>query len=129
MTRMLINVLIYLASAALGLWVASLLVDDVHLSASGFIITIVVFALAQWLLTPLIRKLTQKYANAFIGGVGLISTLVSLLVASLPSNGLKITGGVGPWILATLIVWLVTAIAALVLPRVFVKDRPEKVRS
>jgi hypothetical protein len=123
MVVFLIRTAIYLASAALGLWVASLLVDDVHLSVGGFLLALAVFLVAQWILSPLIIKLTRKYANAFIGGVGLVSTFLALLIASLVGDGLSITGGAGPWILATLIVWLVSAIATLVLPLIFLRNR------
>ncbi|PJI93604.1 phage holin family protein [Luteimicrobium subarcticum] len=124
MVVFLIRTGIYLASAALGIWVASLLLDDMHLKAAGFIIAVVVYALAQWILTPFIMKMTRRYANAFIGGVGLVSAFVGLLLASLIGDGLTIDG-VSTWILATLIVWLVTALATLVLPLIFLRNRVE----
>ncbi|ACQ79210.1 conserved hypothetical protein [Beutenbergia cavernae DSM 12333] len=123
MVVFLIRSAIFLGSAALGLWVASLLIEDVHLTASGFIVAVVVFALAQWILTPFVLKMTRQYANAFIGGVGLVSTFLCLWIASLIGSGLEITGGVVTWILATLVVWLVTAIATLVLPLIFLRNR------
>lgn len=129
MVVFLIRTGIYLASAALGIWVASLLIDDMHLTVSGFVLAVVIFALAQWILTPFIMKMTRRYANAFIGGIGLVSTFVALLLASLIGDGLSITGGVVPWILATLVVWLVTALATLVLPLIFLRNRVEEKRS
>jgi hypothetical protein len=123
MVVFLIRTGIYLASAALGLFVSYLLVDDVHLTVGGFVVALIIFTLAQWILTPLILRGTRRYANAFLGGVGLVSTFVALLLASIFSDGLSITGGVGPWVLATLIVWLVSAIATLVLPLIFLRNR------
>ncbi|GMA24072.1 membrane protein [Luteimicrobium album] len=123
MVVFLIRTGIFLGSAALGLWVASLLIDDVHLTVGGFLLAVVVYCLVQWILTPFILKMTRRYANAFIGGVGLVSAFLGLLLASLIGDGLSITGGVVPWILATLVVWLVTAIATLVLPLIFLRNR------
>ncbi|MFC8734524.1 hypothetical protein ACFT5B_18875 [Luteimicrobium sp. NPDC057192] len=125
MVVFLIRTAIFLGSAALGLWVASLLIDDVHLTVSGFLIAVIVYSLAQWILTPFIMKMTRRYANAFIGGVGLVSAFVGLALASVIGDGLSITGGVVPWILATLVVWLVTAVATLVLPLIFLRNRRE----
>ncbi|GAA4839937.1 phage holin family protein [Luteimicrobium xylanilyticum] len=126
MVVFLIRTGIFLGSAALGLWVASLLIDDVHLSVGGFILAVVVYCLVQWILTPFILKMTRRYANAFIGGVGLVSAFLGLLIASLIGDGLSITGGVVPWVLATLVVWLVTAIASLVLPLIFLRNRRQE---
>ncbi|HEY0117632.1 MAG TPA: hypothetical protein VGC04_02505 [Cellulomonas sp.] len=121
MIRFLWRVVIFLASAALGLWVASLLLDDVHLHAGGFVVAVVVFAVVQSVLAPFIAKLVQQYARAFLGGVGLLATLVALIVSTLVSDGLEIDG-LRTWLLATLVVWVVTAIATTLLP-VFVAKR------
>lgn len=122
MIRFLIRVLIFVASAALGLWVASLLLDDFEITVTGFVTAVVIFAIAQSILTPFILKMSMRYASAFTGGVGLISTFVALLIATLVSDGLAITG-VSTWVIGTLVVWLVTAIATLVLPLWWLKER------
>jgi uncharacterized membrane protein YvlD (DUF360 family) len=107
-----------LGAACVGLIVAALLLDGVSLTWEGFLITVVVFAIAQSLLSPLILKLVTHNAPAFLGGIGIVSTLVSLIIASLFANGIKING-IGTWILATLIIWFITAIASFVLARFF----------
>ncbi|WP_062137092.1 phage holin family protein [Demequina aestuarii] len=122
MIRFLIRVLIFVASAALGLWVASLLLEDFEITVSGFVTAVVVFAIAQSILSPFILKMSMRYANAFTGGVGLVSTFVALLIATLVGDGLEITG-VTTWVIGTLIVWLVTAIATLLLPLWWLKER------
>ncbi len=117
-----------LGAACVGLVVAALLLKGVSLTWEGFLITVVVFALAQSLLSPLIVKLVTHNAPAFLGGIGIVSTLVSLIIASLFANGIKIDG-IGTWILATLIIWFITAIASFVLARFFLpavrKPRPK----
>ncbi|MBD5787795.1 phage holin family protein [Cellulosimicrobium terreum] len=127
MVRLIIRLLILLASAALGLLVASWIIDGVEVTASGFIIVIVVFTIAQAILSPFIAKTAARYAPAFLGGIGLVSTFVALLVASLIGDGLVISGVVS-WILATLVVWLVTALATFLLPMFFLKEKAEERR-
>ncbi|WP_093184041.1 phage holin family protein [Sanguibacter gelidistatuariae] len=122
MVRFLIRAVIFLVSAALGLLVASWILDDVTVNATGFTVAVVIFAVAQSVLSPFIAKMTARNAPAFLGGIGLVSTYVALLIASLVSDGLEITG-VQTWILATLIVWLVTALATLFLPMIFIRKK------
>ena len=125
MVRLLIRTVIFLGSAALGLGVASLVLDGFTLTWQGFLVTVLVFATAQTILSPFIAKLTARNAPAFLGGVGLVSTFVALLVASVVANGLVITGW-QTWILATLVVWLVTAVATVTLPLLFLRKAVQK---
>ena len=124
----LIRAVIFLVSAALGLLVASWVLDDVTVSSTGFAVAVVVFAVAQSVLSPFIAKMTARNAPAFLGGIGLLSTYVALLIASLVSDGLEISG-VQTWILATLIVWLVTALATFLLPMVFLRNKVDERRT
>lgn len=119
----LIRVAIFLGSAALGLWVTSLVVDGFSLSAAGFATAVVVFTVAQAILAPFIALMTRKYASAFLGGVGLVSTYVALLVAMVLTDGVEVTGGATTWIAAVVLVWLVTALATLLLPIAFLRKR------
>lgn len=125
MTRFLLRIAVFLGSAALGLLAAHLLLEDFTLSLSGFLAAVILFALAQSLLAPLTESMARKHAPALLGGIGVISTFVALLVATLFAGGLSISG-ISTWILATLIVWLVTALAAWFLPKVLLKDRDTK---
>ncbi len=120
MIRLLLRTVIFLGSAAVGLLVASWVLDDVRVSTSGFLTAVVVFAVVQSVLTPFIAKVARRNAPAFLGGVGLISTLVALLVAAGLTDGLSISG-VQTWILATLVVWLATALATMLLPIALLK--------
>jgi hypothetical protein len=126
--RLLVRALVFLLSAAVGLLVAASVLDDVEVTASGFIVAVVVFAVLQSVLSPFILKITMRNAPAFTGGIGLISTFVALLVATLVGDGLEISGGIGTWIGATVIVWLVTALATLLIPFLLVKAGVEHAR-
>lgn len=127
MIAFLIRAAIFVVAAALGLLVAAALFDDVEVTAGGFVVTVLVFAILQSVLTPWIASMAQKYARAFMGGVGLVSTFVALLVASLVGDALTIRG-VSGWVLATLVVWLVTALATVLLPVVLLKKRAQGAR-
>lgn len=121
MKRMLVRAALFLGSGAVALVVAWLVLGPgFRLSLRGFITAVVVFSLVQVAVSPLADKLTRRYASSLIGGVGLISTFVALLVATLLSGGLQING-VSTWIAATVIVWLVTALAGVAVPRLFRK--------
>ena len=122
MIRFLLRIAIFLGSSAIGLLVAAWLVPGVSVSAWGFVTAVVIFAVAQAILSPFFLKMASRYASAFLGGIGLVSTLVALILASVLTHGLSIRG-IGSWIAATVVVWLVTAVATVVMPVLFVKKK------
>jgi uncharacterized membrane protein YvlD (DUF360 family) len=125
MVVFLIRAFIFLASAALGLWIASLIVDGFTVTAEGFLIVVVVFAVLQSILTPWFLVMSRKYANALTGAVGLVSTVAALFVATLIGDGLTISGATA-WILGSFIVWIVTMLGTLLLPLILLRNRVEK---
>jgi len=124
---------IFLLSAALGLIVADWVLPGFSIDWTdwwGFVLAVVIFAVLQSVLAPFIMKVTHRHAPAFLGGIGIISTFVSLLIVETFVEGLNIgTPVVLTWILAPLIVWLVTALATWLLPMVFIKKRVEERRA
>lgn len=128
MVRMLISAAIHLLANAIGLLVASLLLDDMEVSGAAFVIAVVIFTLVEVLVEPLFRQMAMKNVQALQGGVALVATFVGLLITSLISDGLEINGAV-TWILATVIVWLAALLAALILPVFLVKEHRENKNS
>jgi uncharacterized membrane protein YvlD (DUF360 family) len=122
MVRFLIRAAIFLGTAALGLLIAWWLLPGFHIDWTGFLVAMLVFAIAQSLLSPLITKLATRHAPEVLGGVGLVSTFLALLLATVIANGLRIDGLL-TWVLATLIVWLVTAVGTWLLSLAFLKRR------
>lgn len=122
MIRFLLRIAVFVGSSAIGLLVAGWLVPGVSLSVWGFVTAVVIFTVAQAILSPFFLKMASRYASAFLGGIGLVSTFAALLLASLLSNGLSIRG-IGSWIAATVVVWLVTALATLVLPMLVLREK------
>jgi hypothetical protein len=126
--RFLISAAIFLASAAIGLLAANAALDDMSVDATSFVIVVVVFAALQGVLQPFIVKMARQYAPPLLGGIGLVTTFVSLLVTSLVTDGLQISG-FDTWVFAALIVWIVTMIATLLLPLIFVKRKVSERRA
>ncbi|HMR49771.1 MAG TPA: phage holin family protein [Arachnia sp.] len=122
MIRMLIRAGISLVSAALGFAVAAWLLDDVHVRPLGFVLAVLIFAAAQLILTPFVFKMARRYAPALLGGIGIISTLVALFIATMfGGEGIQITGGITTWIVASLIIWLVSSLGTWLLPLTLLK--------
>ncbi len=127
MTRTLIKIALAVAGNALGLLAADLVLDDMSLSASGFIVAVLVFTVIALIARPLIGKVARSRAEALEGSSALLSTLVALLLTALITNGLDIDG-IGTWLLATLIVWVVTLLAGVILPIFFLKQSADDKR-
>lgn len=119
----------YLVSAGIGLIVADLALDGFTINWDkwwGFVICIVIFAALQSILSPWIAKLADRYAPVLMGGIGIFSTLVALIVVVLlPIGGLSISG-VAAWLLGAVIVWLITALGSILLPLIFLKRKVAK---
>ena len=121
MRQILFRAVLLLAWWAIGLLVAAWVIPGVSLSASGFIVAVVLFSAAQATLSLLIVKLPRAYASLLLGGTGLALTLVALILASALTHGLTFHGAAS-WVATTVVVWLVTTIGAISLPEVLVRD-------
>lgn len=133
MITFLIRAFIFLASAALGLLVADLLLPGFRIDWSnwwGFVLAIVIFATLQSVLSPWIATVARRNAPALLGGIGIFSTLIALVIVVLiPGAGLTIGQPfLLTWVLAPVIVWLVTALATLFLPMLLLKKRLDERR-
>ncbi len=121
MENMLTKIAVFFGSSAIGLLVAALSLRGFHMTFLGFIIAAIVFSVAQAIVSPLMSKLMEKYASTLTSMVGLLSAFLALLIAHAVSGGLQIQG-VGTWVLATLLVWIIPAIATVILARIFAKN-------
>ena len=121
MIRLLIRIGIALLGNALGLWVASLVLDDMSISGTAFLIAVAIFTVLTAVLQPLITKVASEKAPALQGASTLITTFLALLVTELISDGLTIDG-LSTWLFATIIVWLFTLVAAWLLPILLIKE-------
>ncbi len=90
----------------------------------GFVTAVIVFAVCQSLVSLAVAALSRRYASWLVVGVGLISTVVALFAASLFDGGISISCA-SAWILATLIVWVVSSLASWAL-RTFLLKEPRR---
>jgi len=119
--RFLIRIAVYFAAAAIGLIVAAAVFDGVRLDTLGFVIVAAIYAVVLGLLMPLFQQQAQRSRSSMLsGGVGLITTFVALAVTAFISDDLTIDG-FGTWVGATVVVWLATLLASLLLPVLVVK--------
>jgi len=125
--RFLVRTGLFLGSAAIGLFVAMLVVDGMSITWTSFVVVVVIFAAIQAVLSPFLAQQAERSAPVLTGGVGLASTFLALLITEQVTDGLSISGA-SSWLFATLIVWLATMIAALLLPWVLVKAGINRVR-
>ena len=132
MINFLIRVAIFVVSAAVGLVAADLILPGFHIDWSdwwGFVLAVVIFAVIQSVLAPWVLKITRRHAPALLGGIGIISTFVAILIVVLiPRAGLSISEPLA-WFLAPVIVWLVTALATWLLPPLFIKKKVDARRA
>jgi len=115
MIRLLVRTLIAVAANAVGLIVASIVLDGFSINVASFIVAVVIFTIVFAVLTPFLAVQLRRLGNGAIGATALIATLVSLLVTDLISDGFSISG-VGTWIAAAVFVWLAALVATFVLP-------------
>ncbi|MBL8908011.1 MAG: phage holin family protein [Rhizobiales bacterium] len=129
MMRLIASIVLELCANAIGLFIAQwLLAPDMQISVTGFIIVVAIFSAVRFILAPLVTRLSMRYARVLMGGISLVVILAALLVTSLLTSHLAITG-FSTWILATLIIWVFGVIAMLVLPMVIFKETLAEARS
>lgn len=120
MVRLVAVAVVSIIANAVGLVVAALVLDRMGLDVAGFVIAVLIFTGVAVLIEPLIRQTAMKNAPALLGSTALIATLISLVVTTLVSDGLRISGAL-TWVLATVIVWVVALLARLLLPLIIFK--------
>jgi len=128
MIRLLTRLALAVAGNAIGLWLAALLLDDMDIDGVSFVVAVLIFTVLFAVLEPLIQKQALKNVEALQGSSALITTLVALILTDLISDGLSVSG-VGTWILATVIVWLGTIVAGVLLARFVLKQAADTART
>jgi hypothetical protein len=129
MIRFLIRLVIWFAAAFIGIIAADIILSGFTVSGwTSYVVVAAVYAVIQAVIAPMMNQYTERNAKMFMGGVGIFSTLVALVVTNLISGALSISG-IGTWVAAAVIVWLFGALAAWILPFFLVKKVVEERRS
>ncbi|MBN9104074.1 MAG: phage holin family protein [Propionibacteriaceae bacterium] len=125
MVRFLWSVAVNLVSAAVGVLLATLMLPDFRVEWNGILVAVIVLTIAQAVLAPFVFNLARKYASALLGGIGIVSTMLALFIASLFPGGVHVTT-FATWVVAALIIWIVMALGGWLLLgwvlKRFVKD-------
>ena len=121
MIRFILSTIAQLIANAVALLVANAFLDDMELTASGFLTAVVIFTVAEVLLLPFFRQMALQKANALAGSTALAASLGALIVTTILSDGLQIEG-LTTWVVATLIVWGASLITTLLLPLLVFKS-------
>ena len=120
--KTIISMLIYLGGNAIGLLLAMFTLSGFSIDISAFLVAVILFSVILALLTPMIRKYSEKNAPALMGGLALLTIGAGLFLTNIVMSGVQI-GGIVNWILATLLVWIGSVIATLVLQHFFGPQR------
>ena len=127
MIRLLASLVLSILSNVVGLLAAAWLIDDFSINASSFITAVLIFSVSTVILGPLVIKIALTNAPYLMGGIALVTTLVSLIITNAVSDGIAISG-LPAWVAATLVVWLFSIIGSLLLPLVIFKKTLQKAK-
>ncbi len=125
--KLVVRTLISVLGNAVGLIVAAIVLDKMTVSGAAFIVAVLIFTAVTAIATPFLASVARKSAAPLLGAVALLSTLVGLIITHLVSKGLSISG-LSTWIAGSVIVWLVSLVAVILLPLILVKMGLEAAR-
>jgi putative membrane protein len=114
LVRLLAQFVVGLATSAIALLVAAIVLDRFTISELTFPIVVVIFTVVGLITRPVIEALIDDHAQVLASLVGLAAAFVTLLITDLVSDSLDVEG-IGTWVLASLIVWIGRIVADLLL--------------
>ena len=115
MIRFLLSILAYLCANAVGLLLAAFILPGFTIGALAFVVAVAIFSLVQSVLGPLITKISLKNFPQLMGGIALVTIFLGLFITDILMPGMEI-GGISNWLAATLLVWIGSLIASILLP-------------
>lgn len=127
MIRFLISTAAYLIANAVGLLVAVLLLPGFNIDFVAFVVAVLIFSLVQTISGPLVTKLSMKHMPQLLGGIALITIFLGLLITAAIMPAMEI-GGISNLLAATLLVWLGSLFASILLPIYVFKQLSEKAK-
>ena len=125
MVRFLWSTAAYLVANAIGLLIAVVLLPGFAIDPLSFVVAVAIFSLVQSVLGPLITKISLKSFPQLMGGIALVAIFVGLFVTDIIMDGMQI-GGIANWLAATLLVWIGSLVASILLPIYVFKQLAEK---
>ena len=114
--KFILSAVAYLIANAVGLLLAARLLQGFSIDPLSFLIVVVAFSVIQAVLSPIVTSLSRKHLPQLMGGVALVTVFIGLFVTDLILDGMVI-GGISNWLASTLLVWLGSLIATILIPR------------
>ena len=115
MMKLLLSLASYLIANAIGLLIAILILPGFTIGFSAFVIAVLIFSAIQTVAGPLVTKISLKHVPQLVGGIALVTIFLGLLITDLLMASMDI-GGIANLLAATLLVWLGSLIASILLP-------------
>lgn len=115
----------YLIANGVGLLVAAVLLPGFRIDPISFIVVVLFFSIVQAILGPIIRKVATKKMPQLMGGIALITIFVGLFITDIILSGM-VVGGIANWLAATLLVWLGSLVAGILIPMYVFKQLKEQ---
>jgi hypothetical protein len=115
MIRLALSVLATIIANAVGLLLATVLLTGFTIDAVSFAVVLLVFTGVMILTGPLVTKIAVTSIPQIRGSISLVSVFFGLKVTEWLMPGFDM-GGLSNWLAATLLVWLGSLIAEILLP-------------
>jgi len=115
MVRLALRAATYLIANAVGLLLSVLILDGFTISLMAFLVAVLIFSVVQGISGPMIAKISLKSIPQLMGGISLVTIFFGLWITTLLVSGMEI-GGIANWLAATLLVWLGSLVAEMLLP-------------
>ena len=114
--RLVARLVTSVVAAFVALLIAALLFDEFRIDELAFPLVVGIFVLVILVARPALENLIDETLQWAASFVGLVAAFVSLLVTDLLSDDLEIEGFM-TWILASVIVWVASVVADLLVGR------------
>ena len=113
--RLAISTISNIVANAVGLLLAVFLLDGFTIDAVSFIVVLLVFTGVMILTGPLVTKIAITSMPQIRGSIALVSVFFGLKMTEWLMAGFDM-GGLSNWLAATLLVWLGSLVAEILLP-------------
>lgn len=125
MVKFFVSTAVLILANGIGLLIAAILLPGFRIDPLAFVVAVLIFSIVQAVLGPFITKVALKNFPQALGGIALVIVFVGLFVTDVLMPSMEI-GGISNWLAATLLVWLGSLIATILLPIYVFKQVAEK---
>jgi hypothetical protein len=115
MIRLLLQTAATVIANAVGLLLAAALLTGFTIDAVAFVVVLLVFTGVMILTGPLVTKIAVTSVPQIRGSIALVAVFLGLKVTEWLMQGFDM-GGLSNWLAATLLVWLGSLVAEILIP-------------